>query len=226
MSKSGKVTEWFLNHDDKTLFNISYVALSVVVSIVWGIFWLVLIVAIHFFMDFVVNISKKFSLQKAIGYALWALKLDFALVLFSLTLAVYIDVVLGVLGAGNTLKGAVQAGSRMQRAGGRAAQVAGNTMKVGSRVLGWQKMIRTFFISIDDFARAIPFFLKKKKDGDETDAVESKAEKPVMEIKMTWSSLFSIALGVVMLVLFFLAPVILNQPAAEIWKIVAEELKP
>lgn len=224
MKKNRPLPDWLLSHDDKTIFTFAYIGLSIFLSIFFGIFWLFLIVMVHLAMDIIVNISKNITIKRSFILGFWELKLDFSLILFSLTLAVYIDVVLGVLGIGHAARGIAQIGSRTHRAGAKAVQVASRTVKTGSKFASWQNILESFFLSVDDFFKVVKAFFNKKKLNKPVKIEESTKESP--EIEMTFVSFLPILFGLILLLLLLFSPIIMNKSFSEIISVIFEELKP
>jgi hypothetical protein len=143
------IRDWIVRHDDSRAFTVLYIALALVLSLSIGLFWLVALVTVHFTFEYVRFRHEQAERPRALAQAAWALKLDFALVLFALVVTLYLQFVLGVLG--------IQAASR---AG--AAAKAGT--KGGARLAAWENVIRGALISVDDAARVVhAFFVLRKR---------------------------------------------------------------
>lgn len=130
--------EWIRDHDDKMVFVVLYLGLSVGLSIFIGLFWLVVVVALHFLLECIRQAHHWRDRRAVLLHALWEVKLDIGLVILAFTLVLYIEVVLGLLG--------VQAASRVavaSRAGAR----------IGVRAAAWERNIRTFLLTVDEMAR-------------------------------------------------------------------------
>lgn len=124
---------WFLEHDDRYSFIAPYVALSVFASVFVSLFWLGALIAVHFGIE--LYRQRHLAGRQTLAHATWEVKLDLALFLLSITLAVYMDVVFGLLG----LNAASRAGAAAARVGARSAAI--------------QRILRTFLLTVDDMIR-------------------------------------------------------------------------
>lgn len=123
---------WVVHHDDKWLFVIFYVSLAVILSIWISLFWLVAVVAVHCGFELMRQSYLRSGLLPIMAEVLWELKLDIALVLFALVLALYMEIVLGVAGLGVATRIGLQS---------------------GARTAGWSRILRGFLLSVDDLAQ-------------------------------------------------------------------------
>ncbi len=121
-----------VHHDDKWLFVILYVSLAVILSIWISLFWLVAVVAVHLGFELMRQSYLRSGFLSIMSEVLWELKLDIALVLFALVLALYMEIVLGVAGLGIATRVGLQS---------------------GARAAGWSRMLRGFLLSVDDLAQ-------------------------------------------------------------------------
>lgn len=125
---------WVVEHDEKLLFTVLYIGLAVVLSVWISLFWLLAVVSVHLVLE-LVRQSHRFSGARAVTLqALWELKLDVALVLMALVLALYMEMILGVAG--------LQGAARM-----------GTASRVLARFSGWERTIRGILLSADDAAQ-------------------------------------------------------------------------
>lgn len=129
---SSAFSRWIHTHDDSTVFTVLYIGLALVLSIVLGLFWLVVVVALHGLLEILRQRRLHPWWPGVLSRTLWELKLDIGLILFAFVVTLYMDVVLGVAG----LNAALRAGTR-----GCA------------RVLAWQRGIRAAALSLDDAAQ-------------------------------------------------------------------------
>ncbi|MCQ1058888.1 hypothetical protein LRP52_16625 [Photobacterium sp. ZSDE20] len=83
---------------------------------------------------------------KRFGAVLWHLKLDIVLIIFALWLSVYMDAIFGLVG----LNAAARAGAQ-----------------VGSRFAIFEKIIRGFFLTVDDAAQVLKVLSKKRDTSDQ-----------------------------------------------------------
>lgn len=142
------MTRWIVDHDRSWLFVILYVGLAVVLSVWVSLFWLLFMAGVHFALEWIRHAILRGEAGIVVPLnALWEVKLDLALVLVALALALYMELILGVLG----LQSAARAGAAV-RAGG----------KVGTRVAGWERLIRGFFLTVDDLANVARAFVMRR----------------------------------------------------------------
>ncbi len=137
MSSAGVMgfKRWVINHDESWLFIISYVALSVILSVWISLFWLGVVIAVHFGFEWIRQRHVQKDGQPVLPEVLWEVKLDIALILLALALALYMEVVLGVLG----LRSAARLGSATRA-----------VLRTNARFAGWQRAIRGILLSVDD----------------------------------------------------------------------------
>jgi hypothetical protein len=131
--------DFIANHDDRWLFVILYIGLAVVLSIALSLFWLVAVAGLHFALEYLRQGEYRTRTLDIATHALWEIKLDIALVLLALAMALYMDVVMGLLG----LQSAARA-TAASRIGMRAARFA-----------AWQRNLRAVVLLADDIARVI-----------------------------------------------------------------------
>jgi hypothetical protein len=134
------VRDWIVRHDDSRAFVLLYVVLALVLSIAIGLFWLLALVGVHLAFEYVCARHRGAGARRAAAEALWALKLDLALVLFALTLSLYLKYVFGLLGL---------------QAAGRAASAAQAGVRGGVRFAAWERVVHGFLITVDDMARGV-----------------------------------------------------------------------
>lgn len=132
----GRFRTWIIEHDDSWIFITLYIGLAVVLSISISLFWLVVVVAAHFILEWL----RQRHIREAgvLPEVLWELKLDIALVLFALTLTLYLDVVFGILGL---------------QAAGRVGAVARVGVRSGGHFAAWERTLRGLLLSIDDMLK-------------------------------------------------------------------------
>ncbi len=118
--------QWAIDHEERPSFLVLYIAAAVVLSLIISLFWLVVVVALHLLFEIMRH--KAHERNRVIGEAFWEVKLDAALILIALALAVYIHAVFGVLGLST------------------AARAAG----ASARFVVLQRAIRGVLLSIDD----------------------------------------------------------------------------
>jgi hypothetical protein len=218
--------EWIVAHDDRWSFILLYVGLAVVLSLWISLFWLVALVVVHFLFECVRQRAAGASGAAVSTLALWEVKLDIALVLMALAMALYMDVVLGVLG----LQAVARAG---------AATQAG--MRTGTRVLAWQRAIRGVALSVDDAAQVGRVLVRGERGAggaaaavaaEPMAAVEAEVERVRLEPSAGWSGRWgagdrlALGLGAACIALIVLAPALTGATTAEAVNTLATELRP
>lgn len=165
-----KLKSWVITHDEKTLFTILYIGLSVVLSIYISLFWLVVIVGIHALMEY---ISLKYKNTENILFELFDhMKLDFALITFALFLSIYMEAVFGLL---------------IAKYGTRFASF-----------IAYQNTFRAILMSLDDLAQAIKalFSIKNKNKTPLEIRSEKVSKKNTTSDYIVFILLFSSIIGI------------------------------
>jgi hypothetical protein len=127
--------DFIAHHDDRWLFVVVYITLAVVLSIVLSLFWLVAVGALHFVLEYLRQTELRRDRADVLSHAMWEVKLDVALILLALALALYMDVILGVLGLQSAARAA--AATRI------------------TRFAAWERNLRAIVLLADDVARVI-----------------------------------------------------------------------
>jgi hypothetical protein len=210
-----RLRQWMIDHDDSWLFIGSYVGLAVVLSIAISLFWLIVVVAVHGLFEWVRQAQSPYrdrcSILVRIG---WELKLDIALVLFALVLAVYMDVILGAAGLGGAARLGLQAGARFT---------------------GWQSALRGFLLSVDDAAHIVRAIGGSNRSCPEPVAGEAESEGPLAEprrwggwTQQRWGvgDWLALSLLAACCLLMLASPWLSPHDLPEIFGLLAEELHP
>jgi hypothetical protein len=157
--------DWIREHDERWTFVVLYLGLAVGLSVFISLFWLLVVAGLHFALEWGRQSHYRAGRAEVLGHALWEIKLDIGLVLLALTLVLYIDIVLGLLGL---------------QSAARAAAVTRAGARIGSRAAAWERNIRTFLLTVDEMARVgyAAWLLKRRQAAGE--AVE-RAPEPVPE---------------------------------------------
>jgi hypothetical protein len=142
--------EWVRTHDERWLFVVLYLGLAVGLSIFVSLFWLVVVAALHFALELFRQRHYRADRRSVVLHALWEVKLDAGLVLLALTLVLYIEVVLGILGV---------------QSAARAAAVSRAGARMGTRAAAWERNLRTFLLTVDEMVRVghAGYMLRKKR---------------------------------------------------------------
>lgn len=188
VTQRGQIHAWIVNHDESRLFLVLYLTLALVLSIAIGLFWLVALVVVHFAFEHVRARHEGLTGWAALGRALWNVKLDVALVLFALVLALYLQVVMGVLGLH-----AVSRAGALAQAGARG----------GIRFAAWEKVIRGVLLSADDAVQGVRAFAAVRARGNgDTAAPAAEPDRG----GLTKGDHFTLALAAVCTVLILASP--------------------
>ncbi|MFQ3566693.1 MAG: hypothetical protein SNJ59_06810 [Aggregatilineales bacterium] len=214
---AGPLRRWLIMHDDQWTFIVPYIGLAVLLSVLISLFWLVVVVAVHFALE----IARQAYLARGAGQggrpllvagrALWELKLDLALILFALTLSLYLEVTLGVVGLGAGARGAAMAGAR-----------------VGARFTVIQQVLRGLLLSLDDLAQVVRVLLRRRKAPSGETAKEADPDDglALAPIKSTRGDYTILGFAGVCALLIVAAPLLLDLTPAELLQQIAEEMTP
>lgn len=237
MTIPGRLREWIINHDDKTAFTVLYIGLSLALSIVFGLFWLVLIVFCHWILEMISQSFKSTNFLLAFGNSLWEIKLDLALVFMALWLAVYLDFIFGIAGLGVAARSAAQITNQTIRTSSRMASTTGNIAKTTVRFAGWQRIIRSTLLSVDDVLQSVRgIFKAKSKTGkitktqdqefDQIAGNQKKIKESLWAGKWTLGDKASVLILIIFICLIMTAPWIIDKSFNEVTNIILEELTP
>lgn len=197
---------WILEHDESWLFVGIYITLAVVLSIWISLFWLVVVVAGHFALEWIRHRHIDPWWPGVLVRALWEVKLDIGLVLFALVIGVYMEFILGIAG----LSSAARAG-----------------LQSGARFAGWQRAIRGVLLSIDDAAQLGRAVVRGEKNVDDSETSESTISRwGGWTARWSLGDRLSISLSIISITLILLAPLLADQTFAQTWSIILEELHP
>ncbi|MFU8806503.1 MAG: hypothetical protein ACNA8W_22015 [Bradymonadaceae bacterium] len=215
------IHQWILNHDNSWAFIISYITLAVVLSIWISLFWLIAVVAVHGFFEWVCQREIDDEPLGVFARIAWELKLDVGLIAFALALGVYMEVVLGLVG--------------LSAAGRAGVQSAG-------RFAVWQNALRGTLLSVDDAAQVVRMVAAKgNEEGADDMDVMSGPEVAVDDVTLKgpeWSKWggwpqrwdkwvwLQLGFGVVCIGLILAGPSLTDHSFAEVVAIMAEELHP
>ena len=237
MAVPEEIKHWILHHDERVLFTIFYIGLSVVLSIVFGLFWLALIVFIHWVLELIAQLLKTENRLLALGNSIWEVKLDIALVFMALWLAVYLDFIFGIAGIGAAGRTAAQLGNQGLRAGSRVAKAGGDIARTTVRFAGWQRAIRATLLTVDDIAQALRvlFSARKRKikqieaatgDPEPGNILEETVSRSSWTGKWGKGDYISFGLLLFFFVMILVAPLIIENDMKGVMATIASELKP
>lgn len=199
---------WVRTHDDRWSFVLVYVSLAVGLSIVLGLFWLLIVGALHWIIEVVRQRDLGWAPAKAPLIALWEVRLDLVLFVFALALAVYVDVIFGVLGLGS---------------------VASATARAGSRASLWQHLIRTAATTADDAVHVGRALMKRNGDAGEGELhLEQTRERllPGWQSPWTAGTRITVGAGLLFVVLIAVAPWWTGLGVEGVLHLLVQELHP
>lgn len=142
---SSPIKIWLIEHDNKILFVLLYAGLSLVLTLSFGLFWLLVIVLLHFVLEIIRHSYGNSNWRNIILNSVWETKMDFGLVLLALLISVYLDALLGMAGLG------------------AAARTGGQCASRGVRFLSYQRTIRAILLSLDEVAIGIKAICCRQK---------------------------------------------------------------
>ncbi len=136
---SRSLYRWVIEHDDRRLFLVGYIVLSIVLSIAISLFWLLVLIAIHLLLELV---KKRHdgagSLRRTLAWALWDVKFDLALLVMAFMLLVYTSISVGILGIGGASLGA----SRSLHGLVAAMPISPRDFILAARIIGLRQLDR------------------------------------------------------------------------------------
>jgi len=231
--------DWVKDHDSNKVFLFLYIGLSLVLSIVFGLFWLLLFVFFHFLIEMFANKRRNRSFIWVFFQSIWEVKLDFGLVLFAICLSLYLDFIFGIAGIGVGARAVAQTGKTAIQSTSRIANSSGNILQTATRFAGWQRIVRSFLLTIDDFGIAIrgAFSRQKSHIKHVTHLENIKKEEVYKPEKIgtnstNWSKkwqtgdILSFVFGCFCLILILVSPIILQKSIDDIIRIIRVELHP
>lgn len=217
---AGPLRRWILSHDESWLFIVPYIGLAVVLSIVISVFWLLAVVGVHFALEWMrqVYIARMANIRPGpLGLAArvaWELKLDIALIIFALVLALYMEVTLGLVGLS---------------AAGRAGAMTG--ARAGAQFAVLQRVLRGILLSLDDLAQVARVVVMRRKN-ENGEQAEEKAGEQVPDGTPGWRRPWSrgdyitLGFGAICVILLLLTPVLTHHDISSMVITLAEELHP
>jgi len=167
------LSQWVQDHDESWIFVVVYLGLAVGLSVFVSLFWLVVVAGLHLGLELVRQAFYRDGSREVILHALWEIKLDVGLILLALSLVLYVDVVLGILG--------IQSASR-------AAAATRVGARVGARAAAWERNLRMFLLTVDEMVRigyAAAMLRRNRRRGEET--VPSPVPSPAAPPHAPWS---------------------------------------
>jgi hypothetical protein len=209
---------WLRDHDEQWPFVVLYLSASVLLSILISLFWLVVVIAVHYAFEWVRQSHYRVGRRDIGLHALWEVKLDIGLAALAFALALYVDVILGVLGLQS------------------AARVA-TAARVVPRVAAWERNLRTFLLTVDEMARvshaAYKLKFSRRRRGTASDEPAGpftpEAQSAVVAAWRSpwgWADRIGVALVSVGVGLILLAPLLTPHDLASSVSMILEQLRP
>jgi len=144
LARLNPVQRWIALHDHSLVFGLSYVTLTIGLSVLISYFWLLALVAIHILLEWLKKgyLGYRPGLHR-VSWTLWDTKFDIALIFLALTLLSYTGVGLGAAGT--------QSAARLGLIGGRASLASGPAAAVGGRIAPMIGRLSSVFASIGPY---------------------------------------------------------------------------
>ena len=204
------VRQWIEDHDDRLSFVILYIGGAVALSILLNLFWVIVLMLAHFALEIVRG--HLLGAKRPLAHALWEVKLDIALVLFALVVALYADHVLALLGLGQAA---------------RAGQ-ATRGLQAAARFGIIERTLRIVVLTADDAFRLVQAALKLRSRSAATAAPAPLATAPATSggTGLATGDIVSLAFGAVCLALILLAPDIIGTTPDAVASQVLHEVSP
>jgi uncharacterized membrane protein len=200
------IGRWCDDHDERNSFVFTYILLSVVLSLVAGLFWLGVLVGVHFALELYRN--RSLPAGSRLAHATFGIKLDVTLVLMALALSLYADLLFAALG----LRAVPRAGSVVGRLSGRLPSL--------------RRIVRAALLVTDEVVRIAAYFAASRG------IASSSSRAPVWRPHSPWTERWSVgtrlvmALGTVALFLLIAAPWLSGNGVQGTLSILAHELSP
>jgi hypothetical protein len=208
---------WLRDHDEQWMFVVAYLAASVILSIFISLFWLLVVIGVHFAFECIRQAHYRSGRRNVLLHAVWEVKLDIGLAGLAFAVALYVDMILGVLG----LQSAV-----------RVAAAA----RVGARAAAWERNLRTFLLTVDEMTRishAAYMLGIRRRRGSAPGATEAPAagsspaaDAPAWRQRWGWGDRIGLVLVTGALLLIVLAPVLTPHDVASARALIEDQLRP
>jgi hypothetical protein len=202
---------WVREHDDRLSFVVLYVGGAIALSIWFNLFAVAMLMLAHFGLEILRGHLLK--ADRPLLHAAWEVKLDIALLLFSLAVALYSEHVMALLGLGQAA---------------RAGQAA-RGMQFAARFGIIERALRIILLTVDDIARLVQALIKfrRQRNGapEPSFAAVVSAHGAPEEGRGNGDAL-SLAFGALCLALILLAPSLTGEGAADVGAHVLRELSP
>lgn len=219
MSKN-KIIVWIRDHDERWSFIAIYILGAIGLSVFMNLFWVMMLAMAHLTLKTVRNMIV--GQPAPLLSALWQIKLDIALILFAICIAVYSHHLFAALGLGQAARGAA----------------------IATRFGIIERGLKVFLMTIDDQARLVGAAIKLtrrrraagKNDADalpelpDVVAASGIDPEPYTHVlpwtKMGKGDYFALGFGVVCLGLLAFSPIILSIDPGHALHTVLHEISP
>jgi hypothetical protein len=208
--------EWLRDHDDQWPFVVVYLLASVVLSIFISLFWLLVVIAVHFAFECYRQAHYIRGRSGVLLHALWEVKLDIGLAALAFAVALYVDMIMGLLG--------IQSAARVAMA-----------TRVGARAAAWERNLRTFLLTIDEITRVshAAYTLGTRRLRRTTGTAAQTAARvahvgtvPAWRARWGWGDRIGVALVSVAVALIVLAPLLTPHDVASSVSLILQQMRP
>lgn len=218
-----RILRWMVDHDDKRLFLFGYVGLTLFLTIGISLFWLCLLVSIHFTFECL----KKYydgagSFRRIVSWSAWDTKFDLALVSMALVLLVVTEVSFGFAG--------VAGFSRFSAVAARFSGASRGLLPIKDLILAF-RIICTRKLDRRDFLQRQLLWTKKAQISGRIAARQAeiqrlRANKYPWQESWSWST--RLVLGIIVVNMLVIPTVILmgETPLSELLQSVGKEMHP
>lgn len=213
------IINWIRYHDERWSFIAVYILGAIGLSVFMNLFWVIMLATGHATLKTIRNIIV--GQPAPLLSALWQIKLDIALLIFAIVIAVYSEHLFAALGLGQAARGAA----------------------IATRFGIIERGLKVFLMTIDDQARLVGAALrlarrrtqKEKNDGTLPDlstvVAESGIDPEPYIHRLPWKNIgkgdyIAIGFGMLCLSLLLAAPLLIDITPAQTWQTVVHEISP
>lgn len=203
--------DWIREHDDRLSFVILYIGGAIILSIWLNLFWVIVLMLVHFALEIVRG--HLLEARRPLLHAIWEVKLDIALVLFALVVALYAEHVLAVLGLGQAA---------------RAGQAATRGIQFANRFAVIERALRVIVLTMDDVARLFQAAIKfrSRKTAPEPQLAAVPGGEVTEPQGLQTGDVVTLTFGALCLALILLMPTLVGTEPDEVGRMILEEVSP
>lgn len=206
------VLTWIRDHDDRLSFVILYIGGAIALSIWLNLFWVVMLMLGHFGLE--IFRGRLLGVTRPLAHAVWEVKLDIALMLFALVVALYADHILGLLGLGQAA---------------RAGQAA-RGLQAATRFGIIERALRVAVLTSDDILRLVQAAIRfRGRNGGPAIPAAARHEAETMAATapaLDTGDVLTLSFGALCLLLIALVPTLTGMPPAEVAQQILYEISP